>query len=407
MPPSLDNLFHKRGSIREEALTALINYLNNDIRLGFAQNNYITILSRCEISFKKGSAAEIKLAAQAIGLLALTVGPGDCANEIYNESLHLLSPALRSKSQPIAILECLAIVTFVRDNDFDETERSMQVIWEYINKKFIEKDAASVVASAISAWSVLVAKIDHFRLDNNFWKVVIPFFLELLKSKYELSAEYAIYHPVVVEALALVSEKGSQHKFCIEADDNSDIRVHGVAEMKHDESAVDGKWNVPELLKEYCCKQTSLKVGRNIFKLATSSEQKKMSYLKHFLGDGFKKHIVVDTLISIKCWSIFCSHKLLNFISKFFKQDNNFLHNVFNCKIEEYRGLTLYVPEEKEVTAEIYIPGDRDIRNRERLINNSRNSIMSKGKTQFRNKLRMIAQEKKTGQGFIHDEITD
>ncbi|KAL8147077.1 uncharacterized protein LOC141707699 isoform X2 [Apium graveolens] len=379
MPPSLDNLFHKRGSIREEALTALINYLNNDIRLGFAQNNYITILSRCEISFKKGSAAEIKLAAQAIGLLALTVGPGDCANEIYNESLHLLSPALRSKSQPIAILECLAIVTFVRDNDFDETERSMQVIWEYINKKFIEKDAASVVASAISAWSVLVAKIDHFRLDNNFWKVVIPFFLELLKSKYELSAEYAIYHPVVVEALALVSEKGSQHKFCIEADDNSDIRVHGVAEMKHDESAVDGKWNVPELLKEYCCKQTSLKVGRNIFKLATSSEQKKMSYLKHFLGDGFKKHIV----------------------------DNNFLHNVFNCKIEEYRGLTLYVPEEKEVTAEIYIPGDRDIRNRERLINNSRNSIMSKGKTQFRNKLRMIAQEKKTGQGFIHDEITD
>ncbi|KAK1397776.1 IFRD domain-containing protein [Heracleum sosnowskyi] len=379
MPPSLDNLFHKRGSIREEALTALIKYLKNDIRLGFLQNNYITILSRCEISFKKGSAAEIKLAAQAIGLLALTVGPGDCANEIYNESLRLLPLALKSKSQPIAILECLSIVTFVRDNDFDETERSMQIIWEYINKKCIEKDAATVVASAISAWSLLLAKIDHCRLDNNFWKVVIPFFLELLKSKYEVSAEHAIYHPVVVEALALVSEKGSQHKFCSEADDNSYTGVLGVADMQHDESAVDEKWNVSELLKEYNCKQTSLKVGRYIFKLTTSSEQKKMSYLKHFLGDGFNKHIV----------------------------DNNFLHNVFNGKREEYRGPTLYVPEEKEVTAEIYIPGDRDIRNRERLINNSRNSIMSKGKTQLRNKLRTIAQEKKTCQGFLHDEMTD
>lgn len=375
----MDNLFHKRGSIREEALTALIKYLKNDIRLGFAQNNYITILSRCENSFKKGSAAEIKLAAQAIGLLALTVGPGDCANEIYNESLRLLPPTLRSKSQPIAILECLAIVTFVRDNDFDETERSMQIIWEYINKKFLEKDAASIVASAISAWSVLLAKTDHCRLDNKFWKVVIPFFLELLKSKYEVSAEYAIYHPVVVEALALVSEKGSQHKFCSEADENSYTEVLMVADMKHDESEVDAKWNVSELLKEYNCNQTSLKVGRNIFKLATWSEQKKLNYLRHFLGDGFKKHIV----------------------------DNNFLHNVFDCNVEEYRGPTLYVPEEKEVMAEIYIPGERDIRNRERLINNSRNSIMSKAKTQFRNKLRMIAQEKKTGQGFIHDEMTD
>lgn len=73
--------------------------------------------------------------------------------------------------------------------------------------------------------------------------------MELLKSKYEVSAEYAIYHPVVVEALSLVSERGSQHKFCSETDDNSYKRVLGVAEMKHDKSAVDEKWNLSELLK--------------------------------------------------------------------------------------------------------------------------------------------------------------
>lgn len=77
-----------------------------------------------------------------------------------------------------------------------------------------------------------------------------------------------------------------------------------------------------------------------------------MTYLKQFLGDGFKKHIVVDTVILIQCFSMFYLHKVLNVIilkKKSFKQDNNFLHNVFNCKIEEPRGPTLYVPEEKEV----------------------------------------------------------
>lgn len=76
---------------------------------------------------------EIKLATQVIGLLALPLGPGDSANEMYYESLRILPQALKTKSQPIPILECLAIVTFVRDNDFDETERSMKIIWEYLS----------------------------------------------------------------------------------------------------------------------------------------------------------------------------------------------------------------------------------------------------------------------------------
>lgn len=73
--------------------------------------------------------------------------------------------------------------------------------------------------------------------------------MELLKSKSEVNFEYAIYHPAVVEVLALVSDKGSQHKFCSEAAENSYNRVLGVAEMKRDESAVDAKWNLSELLK--------------------------------------------------------------------------------------------------------------------------------------------------------------
>ncbi|WOG97943.1 hypothetical protein DCAR_0417284 [Daucus carota subsp. sativus] len=207
MVPYLDNLFHKRGSVREKGLTTLITKLKSGIQLELVEENYFTILSRCENSIKKGSGLEIKLAAQVIGLIALTAGPGDCANEIYSESLRVLPQALETKSQPIPILECLAIVTFVRDGDFDETERSMKIIWEYINK--VPEGVARVVVVAIYAWSFLLAKADHCKLDRNYWKGVIPYFLELLKNE----DEYALYHPLIIEALALVSDKGVKHKF--------------------------------------------------------------------------------------------------------------------------------------------------------------------------------------------------
>ncbi|KAK1387922.1 hypothetical protein POM88_016100 [Heracleum sosnowskyi] len=218
----------------------------------------VNSLNRFENSINKGSALEIKLATQVIGLLALTVGPRDCANEIYDESLRILPQALITKSQPIPILECLAIVTFVRDNDFDETERSMKIIWEYLNKV-------------------------------------------------------------------------SEDKFWSERDETLYIQVMKDAGMKNVQSGANATSDVLELSSalDHKCRQTSLNVCGNIFTLGTWSEQKKMSYLERFLGDGFKKHIVV---------------------------------------------------------------GGRDIKNIERQTGHSRNSIMSKGKTQHRKKLRMISQ---------------
>ncbi|KAL1820922.1 hypothetical protein ACET3Z_015791 [Daucus carota] len=382
MVPYIDNLFHKRGSVREKGLTTLITKLKSGIQLELVEENYFTILSRCENSIKKGSGLEIKLAAQVIGLIALTAGPGDCANEIYSESLRVLPQALETKSQPIPILECLAIVTFVRDGDFDETERSMKIIWEYINKQFLKEGVARVVVVAIYAWSFLLAKADHCKLDRNYWKGVIPFFLELLKNE----DEYALYHPLIIEALALVSDKGIKHKFCSETDEALVTQVLEDAGMMNVQTAVEATTKVSEVSEDLKCHQTSLNVCGNIFTLRTWSEQKKMNYVKRYLGDGFKKHIV----------------------------DNNFLRNAFKCSREEYAGPTLYVPEEKEVITEIYVPGGRDIKDDERLmgrssnssihgetrqknflqslIGKSGNSIMSKGRTQHRNKLRMISQ---------------
>ncbi|CAL5382253.1 unnamed protein product [Camellia sinensis] len=54
------------------------------------------MLHQCLNSIKKGSAKEIALAAHAIGLLALTTGPGERAQEILEESVPPISQALMS-----------------------------------------------------------------------------------------------------------------------------------------------------------------------------------------------------------------------------------------------------------------------------------------------------------------------
>ncbi|GMP74812.1 hypothetical protein CsSME_00032115 [Camellia sinensis var. sinensis] len=59
-------------------------------------NGFATLLHQCLNSIKKGSAKEIALAAHAIGLLALTTGPGERAQEILEESVPPISQALMS-----------------------------------------------------------------------------------------------------------------------------------------------------------------------------------------------------------------------------------------------------------------------------------------------------------------------
>lgn len=70
--------------------------------------------------FKKGSSKESCLAARVLGLLAITIGCGDNAHELYEESLAPLSQALKPGSEPVkltSILDCMAIVAFVGGND--------------------------------------------------------------------------------------------------------------------------------------------------------------------------------------------------------------------------------------------------------------------------------------------------
>lgn len=66
-------------------------------------------------------------------------------------------------------------------------------------------------------------------------------------NKANVEDEYAAYHSFIVEVLALVSDKGSEHKFCSETDETLYLQVMKDAGMKNIQSALSATSDVSEL----------------------------------------------------------------------------------------------------------------------------------------------------------------
>ncbi|MCD7451618.1 Interferon- developmental regulator 1 [Datura stramonium] len=148
--PYLEELFKKKNSARENVLRTLVEEFETNARYEFAENDFVTLVHRCQNCLKRGSAMEIYLALQLIGLVVLPLGAGDNAHEVYEESLVFLPQLLiKSKlSQAVKVMECLPIVALVGATDFVDTERSMEIIWQFMNQE--RKHPSSVAAAAIS-----------------------------------------------------------------------------------------------------------------------------------------------------------------------------------------------------------------------------------------------------------------
>ncbi|KAL6502460.1 hypothetical protein OROHE_024465 [Orobanche hederae] len=213
----LDDLFTKRANVREAALSSIIDDLKINYRSQFASKNFATLLYRCLNCFKKGSPKEIVLASRALDLmitpspppphimycctvpssyvrlLSITVGCGDNAQELYKESLPLLSHALKSRTEllllsvcmilgndicksnsHIPVIDSLAIATFVGASDCKETEASMHIIWHFIHSNsgdnvVVQKHSAFLLSAAISAWSLLLTTVDGWNINHSYW----------------------------------------------------------------------------------------------------------------------------------------------------------------------------------------------------------------------------------------------
>ncbi|CAA7021424.1 unnamed protein product [Microthlaspi erraticum] len=381
---SLDALYEKRSSTREQALASIVDAFNSDLQHEFVEKKFATLLHQCLNCTKKGSTKETALASHVIGLLALTVGLSDQAQEILEESVTPLSQALKSAREALkitSILECLAVITFVGGNSAEQTERSMQMIWQMINPKLgsnvvATKHPPAVITAAVSSWAFLLTTVDRWTLGPKNWQEVVTYLSTLLE-KDDRSVRIA-----AGEALALMFELGTLEKFAAEAKASADngttvkegsasqealmhmlglkskitnqvrdlsVEAGGKGSAKKDLNTQRNLFkDLVEFFEGGYAPETSTKVGGDSLQTSTWYQMIQLNFLKHFLGGGFIKHM----------------------------QENEFLHDVFD-----------FTPKKSS---------RRESSDEKRLFK-SANSALNKARTQFLNKQRMLAKNMNVG----------
>ncbi|KAK9270435.1 hypothetical protein L1049_026014 [Liquidambar formosana] len=372
---ALEALFEKRGSTREKALSSIVEAFNGNLQHQFVEKNFVTLLHQCLNSFKRGSAQEISSASHVIGLLALTVGCEDKAHEILEESFSAISQALKSPSELSKIsslLECLAIITFVGGKEPEETERSMQLMWQLVRPKLgsnvvASKPSTALITAVVSAWSFLLTTMDGWRLDTKNWQESISYFSSLL-DKEDRSVRIA-----AGEALALIFEMGSLEKFSVEAKGSSDgsqerfthiqgLKAKILNQVRNLSAEAGGKGSakkdlnnqrnlfrdILEFIEDGYSPESSMKIGGDSISTSTWSQLIQLNFLKRFLGGGFVKHM----------------------------QENEFIQEVLG-----------FEPKRKHFSG-----SERHISSTEKRLYKSPNSVLNKARTQQLNKDRMLSQ---------------
>ncbi|KAK3004875.1 hypothetical protein RJ639_019303 [Escallonia herrerae] len=293
----------------------------------------LIVLAEADVASSTGSEANERMMTELMlsRWLAVTVGCGENAHELYEELLPPLSQALKSQSESvkfISILDCLAIVTFVGGSTVEETERSMQIVWDFFHSEtgsnaIAKKHSAAVQTAAISAWSLLLTTVDGWSLSYNHWQGAVSFFLDILET------DDGSLHVVACEALALIFEMGCLEKFASGTDGTDASSVHegnvfpnrfsSVQELREKllvrvralsllakvESSTTNsakrkhntEWEVLIILENGYFPETSVKIGKHSLKLYSWSQLLQLNFLKRLLGGGFVRHMLENQLL--------------------------------------------------------------------------------------------------------------
>ncbi|CAI0393417.1 unnamed protein product [Linum tenue] len=385
---ALDALYEKRSTTRERALASIVEAFNTNLQHEFVEKKFATLLHQCVSCIKKGSSKEIALASHAIGLLALTVGFKDNTHEIFEELIAPISQSLKSGSDSlrrVALVECLAIVTFICGNGPEETEQSMLIMWQLVRPKLGPnvvgvKPSSPVITAVASAWAFLLTSMDGWTLNPKDWQECISYFSSLL-DKEDRTVRIA-----AGEALALIFEMGCLEKFAAEAFESSAqdgnksyAHVQGLKrkildQVKDLAAEAGGKGSakkdlnsqrnlfrdILDYLEGGDSPEVSMKIGGDSFQTSTWHQLVQLNFLKHFLGGGFVKHM----------------------------QDNECLHEVFG-----------FAPKKKQ-------GADAQMSSGDKRMFRSPNSFLNKARTQYMNKQRMLS-EVRAGIPFspiLHDD---
>ncbi|XP_050205781.2 uncharacterized protein LOC126655589 [Mercurialis annua] len=313
VPQSLEDhliqLTHYKGKPRgDHALSVIVEALNKEVKVEFAEKNYATLLYICLfcVTNRKGCANELLLASQAIGLLGMIVKDEDCAHEIYQDFITVFLEDLVSEPKKFKILDSLAIVTFFGSQNVEETEKAMHIIWNFLQadssvKLIGQKHSATALAAAISAWSFLLSSMEGWKINQNYWKGAIAYLSNLLEEE-----DDECVYVAAAEALALIFETDSIDKFSTDDSFKQGLK-ESITEklrcqaMKATEN-VGKQEAIKDVLKHFeaagISSEAYAEFGGDELLLSTWTQRIQLKFVKSFLGeDGFVRHMIENEIL--------------------------------------------------------------------------------------------------------------
>lgn len=385
----LDALYEKRSQTREKALAAFVGAFENHMLYSFVENRSFTLLHQFSNSIRRGSLKEVSLASRAIGLLAITIGGQNNAHEIVEETTPHLFRALKSgeSSKKISVMDCLAVVTFVAGED-EDTEASMKNIWELINPKLGNnvtptKQTPALLSSAISAWAFLLTSLPLRSINFINWQESVTLLSNML-DKGDRSVRIA-----AGEALALIYEMNASNPSISKTAENELESSHPVGTK-----STMGISYIETLKGKILTQARDLSMeagGKGSVKSDLGTQRELFQHIVDFIETEEFEVVSLKVLnhcdpLKITSWS----HALqLNFLRRFLgsgylrhMQDNELLHDILD-----------YVPKKREILSV-----------KEKRMFLSPNSALSKGRTQYLNRRRAIAQGRNQGHFAVGGE---
>ncbi|MED6215742.1 hypothetical protein PIB30_000747 [Stylosanthes scabra] len=411
----MQKLEHKKASVREDGLSACIKIFNEGKQY---RNNleihFLTYLLQVLNCLEKGLTREKQLASQALGLMAITLSENENAEEIYMNTISLVTELLlvpnEQRLEPcgfIALVESLAIVTSFCASNSKQIQEAMQLIWEFIcpKSKLRAPSRNQVVADTtlstlIYAWLFLLTKLESWGITYHHWQGAISWFLTLLKEDATCVA--------AGEALALIFDCDSIDKFIdnkteefsfesynglrkyikdiiLKQLENTSMEAKTALPLKQMfNNAARADWDVLMYFKEDKCPKYYDRFDGQKLILSSWSSIIQLKFLKNFLGEEeFSNHMLQNEVIQ----------HLFKFVPYYEEEDTPCLYEPTLNKIES----RVYIHAAQGKDPELLTKSETK-KEREQI-----KSIIDRSKTKLLNKRRTFAKERK-GNAYL-DEV--
>ncbi|KAF6176994.1 hypothetical protein GIB67_027794 [Kingdonia uniflora] len=191
------------------------------------------------------------------GLLAIHIGSAHAiSHEILENSLSLVDIALNSGSKlsqrsSLTLLECLSIITFIGGEGFEDTEKSMKIMWKIIQQ-----------SSEVFNLSLCVALRDLEKFSSQSRSRNVN------KDDDGYSQIQEWKEKILNQIESLLSESTTEINYC------NRLLFQDFLEF----------------LKDGYAPESAINIGRDVVSTETWSQLIQLNYLKSFLGSGFVKH---------------------------------------------------------------------------------------------------------------------